>query len=206
MPLSKILSAFGVMVLLIIGSGILRAQGGKIQMPNFQAPPGHTATVQNVTQTYNFYPLTRTILLPWNRIQMNLNSLPKGVTTSNTFVCPSKTATSYYNNPLGTVPKFGSPFRTGFQVFHGGKATGTILYFEYKHELPADAREILSKLFFGTTTPPDPNTSTKVEQFLVNNHTVIVWCFKDKVSQVKQDHQEMIFALISEMAQSQQKN
>jgi hypothetical protein len=192
-----------VFVYLMVATTHTQAQGGKMKMPDFQSPPGYTTTVQNVTQTFNFYPLTRTIQLPWDRLQMNVNSLPKGVSTSNTFVCPSKTAMAYYNNPFGTIPSFGSPARTAFQVFHGGKATGTILYFEYNHELPTNAKEVLSKLFFGTATPPDPNTSTKVEQFLVNNHTVIVWCFKDKTSQVKQDHQEMIFGLISEMAQSQ---
>ncbi|NQW29947.1 MAG: hypothetical protein HQ472_05490 [Ignavibacteria bacterium] len=204
-PLSKVMSVVGILMMLfgvqLVGVGTLSAQKGKIQMPNFESPPGYTTTVQGVTHTYNFYPLTKTILIPWDRMQMNANGLPKGVTTSNVFTCPSATAKNYYNNPFGTLPKFGTPSKTAFQAFHGGTATGTILYFEYAHVLPADAKEQLSKLFFNSTTPPDPNTSTKVEQFLVNNHTVIVWCFRDKTSQVKQDHQEMIFALISEMAE-----
>ena len=188
------------LVVLIVGAS-LAASG---QTPTFQAPPGYQTKVQAVHKTYNFYGLTRTIALPWERLQLAEKEIPKGNALSMAFQCPSSTGKKLYNNPKGTLPQFGTPARQAFQTFTGKDGSGTILYFEYKNTLPADAKEQLSKLFFGKTSPPDPNESKAVEQFLVNDNTVVVWCFKNVKSKVKETHQEMMFGLISEVATAQQ--
>ena len=174
------------------------------KLPPMQAPPGYTTTVKDVHQTFNFYGLTRTIPLPWERIPHATNQLPSGTKVSPTFKCPSAMGTKLYNDPAGTLPSFGTPARQMQQSFTGKDGVGSILYFEYAQTLPADAKAQLSRLFFGKPEPLDPNTSKKMEQFLVNDHTVIVWCFKNLKSRVKEKHQEMIFALVSEMAQKTQ--
>ena len=188
-------------VAMMVMAGTIHAQN---TMPAFKAPPGYTTKVKDVHQTFNFYGLTRTIPLPWERLPQAEGQLPVGNAQSAGFSCPSAKATKLFNDPKGTLPSFGSPVKQHQQSFKGKDGDGAILYLEYGSNLPADAKEQLSKLFFGSPQPPDPNTSKKVEQFLVNDRTVIVWCFKNPKSRVKEKHQEMIFALVSEMAQKTQ--
>lgn len=176
------------------------------QMPNFQAPPGYTTKVESVHETFNFYGLTRTIPLPWDRLPLPESQIPKGTSLSNNFRCPSKVGEKLYNDPSATLPSFGTPTRQRFQSFAGKDGDGAVLYFEYAKVLPKDAKEQLSKLFFKTSTPPDPNGSKAIEQFLVNDHTVIVWCFKNIKSKIKETHQKQVFNLISEVAMELEKN
>lgn len=190
-----------ILFVLLLSAGSMYAQNS---MPAFKAPPGYTTKVKDVHQTFNFYGLTRTIPLPWERLPQPEGQIPVGNALSSGFKCPSAKGTKLFNNPQGTLPAFGTPVKQHQQSFKGKDGEGAILYFEYGAKLPADAKEQLSKLFFGAAQPPDPNTSTKVEQFLVNDHTIIVWCFKNPKSRVKEKHQEMIFALVSEMAQKTQ--
>lgn len=192
------------LVMLLVVLLVATSMYAQNKMPAFKAPPGYTTKVKDVHQTFNFYGLTRTILLPWERLPLAEGQLPTGNTLSAGFKCPSKKGEKLFNDPEGTLPGFGGPVKKLQQTFKGKEGDGAILYFEYGAKLPADAREQLSKLFFGSAQPPDPNTSTKLEQFLVNDHTVIVWCFKNPKSRVKEKHQEMIFALVSEMAQKMQ--
>lgn len=190
--------------LLLLLAVVADAQQSNI--PNFQAPPGYNTKVESVHQTFNFYGLTRTILLPWERLPLIESSIPKGNSLSTVFKSSSKVAEKLYNDPAKTLPSFGTPSRQAFQAFKGKEGDGLILYFEYKNVLPKDAKEQLSMLFFNTATPPDPNTSKAVEQFLVNDHTVIVWCFKNIKSRVKEAHQKQTFDMISDVATQQDKN
>jgi hypothetical protein len=176
------------------------------QMPNFQAPPGYTTKVESVHKTYNFYGLTRNILIPWSRLPFPESNIPKGTSLAKAFSCPSKTAEKFYNDPKGVLPSFGTPNKQQFQSFKGKDGDGAILYMEYKNVLPKDAKEQLSKMFFKQAAPPDPNASKAIEQFLVNDHTVIIWCFKNVKSKVKELHQEQIFNLISEVATAMEQN
>lgn len=174
------------------------------QQPQFKAPPGYTTKVEAVHKTYNFYGLTRTLALPWERLPMADSKLTAGNSSSPAFRSPSATATKLYNDPKGTLPEFGTPSRQAFQTYKGKDGDGCVLFFEYKNVLPANAKDQLSKLFFKTSAPPDPNESTKIEQFLVNDHTLIVWTFKNPKSKVKELHQEHIFNLVSEVATAAQ--
>lgn len=188
-----------VVAALVLAAGTLSAQA-----PTFQAPPGYQTKVESIHKTYNFYGLTRTLALPWDRLKMPERKVPTGNAESSTFKCPSKDAERLYNDPKGALPSFGVPEKQSFQTYRGKDGDGAVLFFRYKNVLPPNAKEQLSKYFFGTATPPDPNSSKEVEQFLVNDHTVIVWCFKGIKSAVKQAHQEYIFNLISEVATASQ--
>ena len=98
------------------------------------------------------------------------------------------------------ISSFGTPKRKAYQSFRGKDGDGAILFLEYSKILPMDAREQLSKLFFNTPNPPKPAEHKNIEQFLVNDNTIIIWVFSHPKSQVRQDHQEQIFNLVSEMA------
>ena len=169
-------------------------------LPKLNTPPGTTATVKSVTKSFNFYPLTRTVLLPWERLPLPSKLIPAGNTQLTAFMSPSPKVQNYFNNPSKYVPSFGTPKRTHYQSFKGKDGEGVIIYLEYQNKTPENAVEILSKYFFNTKTPPKPTESKAMEQFLVNEHTVIVWAFKETTSKVKEAHQEMIFNLISEVA------
>lgn len=173
-------------------------------MPKFQAPPGQQVKVVKTVQHYNFYPLTRTIPLPWDRIQMHASQVPKGNKILSSFTCPSAKVSAIQKNPANKLKEFGTPAKQAYQSFAGKDGEGAIVYLEYAQKLPANAKEILSKAIFGKTTPPDPSSGKNKEQFLVNDNTVIIWVFKNDESDVRQSHQQMIFALISEMAQAQE--
>ena len=173
-------------------------------MPKFQAPPGQQVKVVKTVQHYNFYPLTRTIPLPWERIQLPPSQLPKGNKVLSAFTCGSTKVSAIQKDPTSKLKGFGSPAKQAFQCFTGKDGDGAIVYLEYSKTLPANAKEILSKAIFGKTTPPDPSTGKNKEQFLVNDNTVIIWYFKNDETQVRQNHQQMIFALISEVAQAQE--
>lgn len=194
------------LIIAITGTLVFTGVAQQNNTPKFQAPPGYTTKVESVHQTFNFYGLTRTILLPWERLPLIESSIPKGNSLSTVFKSPSKVAENLYNAPAKTLPSFGTPARQAFQAFKGKEGDGLILYFEYKNVLPKDAKEQLSKLFFKTSTPPDPNASRAVEQFLVNDHTIIVWCFKNVKSRVKEAHQKQTFEMISDVATRQDKN
>jgi hypothetical protein len=172
-------------------------------MPKFNAPPGQQVNVVKTVQHYNFYPLTRTILIPWNRLLMNPGQVPSGNKILSTFVCPSAKISAIHRGPQGKLKSFGAPSKHAYQSFSGKDGDGAIVYMEYTNKLPANAKEVLSKVIFGTNTPPEPKSGGPGDQFLVNDHTVIIWSFKNEESQVRQEHQKMIFALISEMANAQ---
>jgi len=171
------------------------------QMPNLKPPPGYTMQTKEVGSTFNFYSLKRGMFrIPFDRIPMPPNKIPKGFIENKTFVCPSPQGTKYYNSPAAAFPTFGEPSRKGFQAFKGKGGDGVVLIFEYTNQVPMDAKDQLSKYFFKKTTPPDPNTQTEAEQFLVNDNTVIVWCFKNPKSEARQAHQKHTFELIGEVA------
>ena len=172
-------------------------------VPQLKGPPGTKTTVTSMTKTFNFYPLRRTVRLPWDRLQMAYSQVPEGNQLLSVFKSPSAKAQRFFDNPTKYVPQFGSPKRRAFQTFAGKDGDGIILYMEYDKKTPENAKEILSKYLFGTSEPPHPNSSDRMEQFLVNEHTVIVWAFAETKSMVKQTHQEMIFNLISEVARGQ---
>lgn len=187
---------------LLLISALLGAQQ-QPKMPNFQAPPGQQVKVVKTVQHYNFYPLTRTIPLPWDRIQLPPSLVPKGNKILSTFVSPSSKLSAIHKDPTGKLKEFGTPAKHAYQSFSGKDGDGAIVYLEYANKLPDNAKEVLSLAIFGKKTPPEPTDGKHKEQFLVNDHTVIIWAFKNDESQVRQDHQQMIFALISEMAQAQ---
>ena len=191
--------AFVVAAFLLASTALLSAQA-----PTFKAPPGYQTKVEAVSKTYNFYGLTRTLDLPWNRLKLPESKVPAGNAESSNFKCPSADGTRLYNNPKGVLPSFGTPSKQSFQTYRGKDGDGAVLFFRYTNVLPKDAKEQLSKLFFGSATPPDPNSSQEVEQFLVNDHSVVVWCFKNVKSKVKEAHQEHMFTLISEVATASQ--
>lgn len=174
------------------------------KVPQFKAPPGYEAKVQSVSHSYNFYPLKRDLPIQFDQIAMPPSTLSKGISVSKNFSCPSSTAEKFYNNSVSAMPAFGTPSRKGFQAFVGQGADGIVIYFEYSHVLPMDAKEQLSKYFFKSTVPPNPTDSKAVEQFLVNDHTVIVWCFRNPKSKAKEDHQAYIFNMISSIGQKMQ--
>lgn len=187
-----------VLAFLAIASGVSIAQGSSV--PNFNTPPGTKATVQSVTKTFNFYPLTRTVQLPWDRLPLSPSAVPTGNTLLSAFASPSRKVQDFYNNPQKYVAQFGTPKRRSQQSFKGKDGDGVIIFLEYDKKTPNNAVEILSKYFFNSSTPPKPDVSTNMEQFLVNEHTVIVWAFAKKGSKVKETHQDMIFNLITEVA------
>lgn len=186
---------FLIVLTLVVSSAMLAAQ-----TPSFQAPPGYQTKVESVHKTYNFYGLTRTLALPWNQLKMPENKVPAGNAESSNFSCPSKDAERFYSNPKGVLPAFGTPEKQMYQTYRGKDGDGIVLFLRYKNVLPSDAKQQLSKYFFGTATPPDPNSSKEIEQFLVNDHTVIVWAFATVKSKVKEAHQEHMFNLISQVA------
>lgn len=171
--------------------------------PNFKAPPGQQVKVVKTVQHYNFYPLTRTILLPWDRLQLPPAQVPKGNKVLSAFICPSAKVAAIQKDPEGKLKEFGTPAKRAYQSFSGKDGDAAIVYLEYTNKLPANAKEILSVALFGKKEPPDPSSGKNKDQFLVNNHTVIIWSFKNDESQIRQTHQQMIFSLISEMAQAQ---
>ncbi len=173
-------------------------------IPNFKAPPGKQVKVVKTVQHFNFYPLTRTIPLPWDRLQMPQALVPKGNKILSTFICSNNKVKAIQKDPAAALPAFGAPAKQAYQSFSGKDGDGAIVYLEYANKLPDNAKEVLSLAIFGKKTPPDPSKENKREQFLVNDHTVIIWVFKNEESQVRQDHQQMIFSLISEMAAVQQ--
>lgn len=175
------------------------------QTPTFKAPPGYQTKVEAIHKTYNFYPITRTLDLPWNRLKLAESRIPAGNSESSNLRSPSADALRLYNDPKKVFPSFGAPEKQMFQAYRGKDGDGIIMYFRYANVLPADAKERLSRLFFGTATPPDPTSSPHIEQFLVNDHTIIVWSFKNLKSAVKEAHQEYIFNLVSEVATAAQK-
>lgn len=191
---------FAALIALVMIAGATNAQQ---QVPNIKGPPGTKTTVTSMTKTFNFYPLKRTVRLPWDRLQMPYNEVPEGNQITSVFKSPSSKAQRFYDNPSKYVPSFGSPKRRAYQTFSGKDGNGIILYMEYDKKTPENAVEILSKYFFNASEPPHPNKSTEMEQFLVNEHTVIIWAFAERKSMVKQTHQEMIFDLISEVARAQ---
>ena len=184
-----------ILTIFIAASVVMNAQ-----TPQFKAPEGYTTSVQSVTKDYNFYPLTRTVPLPWNRLPLPISQLATGNSTITALRCPSKTAERFYDNPKKVISSFGTPKRKAYQSFRGKDGDGAILFLEYSKILPMDAREQLSKLFFNTPNPPKPAEHKNIEQFLVNDNTIIIWVFSHPKSQVRQDHQEQIFNLVSEMA------
>lgn len=177
-----------------------------MQPPQFQAAPGQNVKVVKTVKHFNFYPLTRTIPLPWERLPLPTNKIPAGNKLLSTFVCPSDIITAIQKDPAKKIKEFGTPAKQGYQSFSGKDGQGAIVYLEYEKKLPDNAKEILSKLIFGKKEPPTPKEGGPMEQFLVNDHTVILWAFKNDESQVRQDHQDMIFALISEMANTLEAN
>jgi hypothetical protein len=170
------------------------------QMPSFSTPPGTKATVQSVSKSYNFYPLTRNILLPWNRLQLPAQDVPAGNSLISSLLTVSPKSQNFYDNPSKYVSGFGSPAKRTHQAFKGKDGEGMIYYLEFTNKTPGNSVALLSKYFFGKNDPPNPNESKFREQFLVNEHTVIIWAFANTKSKVKEVHQEMIFNLISEMA------
>lgn len=195
-------------IALIALAGLLANQQSQTtpqgKVPQFKAPPGYEAKVESVTHSYNFYPLKRDLPIPFDQIAMPPSTLSKGISVSKNFSCPSPNAEQYYNNPTSALPAFGVPSRKSFQAFAGKGEDGIVIFFEYGKILPMDAKEQLSKYFFKSTVPPDPTTSKALEQFLVNDHTVIVWCFRNPKSKAKQDHQAYIFNMINAIGQSMQ--
>lgn len=175
-------------------------------VPQFKTQPGYTTSVQSMTKNYNFYPITRTIMLPWNRLPLPLSKISEGNTNITALRCPSKTAERFYDNPKKVLSSFGTPKRKAYQSFRGKDGDGAVLFLEFGKVLPMDAREQLSKMLFNTSVPPDPNKHANIEQFLVTDHTIIIWVFNDPKSQVRQDHQDQIFNLVSEMATKQTAN
>jgi hypothetical protein len=155
--------------------------------------------VVSTVKHFNFYPLTRTILLPWERLPLPANMIPTGNRLLGTFSCPSKKITAIHKNPADKLKEFGAPSKHGFQSFSGKDGDGAVVFLEYEKILPANAKEILSKVIFGKSKPPEPKQGGPKEQFLVNDHTVILWAFKKDESEVRQTHQQMIFDLISEI-------
>jgi hypothetical protein len=174
------------------------------QVPQFKAPPGYEAKVQSVSHSYNFYPLKRDLPIQFDQIAMPPSTLSKGISVSKTFSCPSATAEKFYNNSVSAMPSFGTPSRKGFQAFVGQGADGIVIFYEYSHVLPMDAKEQLSKYFFKSTVPPNPTDSKAIEQFLVTDHIVVVWCFRNPKSKAKEDHQTYIFNMISGIGQKMQ--
>jgi len=170
------------------------------QLPKIQSPPGTTTQVQSITKTYNFYPLNRSVKLPWDRLQLAPTSIPSGNSLLSSFQCPSPKAQNFFDNPAKYVPQLGVQKTRAYQSFRGKDGDGAILYIEYKNNTPENAVEILSKYFFNKATPPNTNDSKDPVQFLVNERTLIVWVFANPKSKVKETHQEYIFNLITEMA------
>lgn len=172
------------------------------QMPNL----GKNAKVVKTVKHYNFYPLTRTIPLPWDRLPLPSNQIPAGNKLLSAFVSPSAKVAAIQKDPAGKLKAFGTPQKQGYQSFNGKDGQGAIVFLEYANKLPANAKEVLSQAIFGKKDPPDPNKGTHKEQFLVNDNTVIIWAFQNDESQVRQNHQEMIFSLISEMGAAMNAN
>ncbi len=174
------------------------------QAPVFKSAPGQKVNVVSTVKHFNFYPLTRTIPLPWSRLPLPKDKIPKGNNLLSTFSSPSSKIAAIQKDPAGKLKEFGTPSKQAWQAFNGKDGPGAIVFFEYEKKLPDNAKEILSQLIFGKKTPPEPKQGGPMEQFLVNDHTVILWAFKKDDSQVRQAHQDMIFSLISEMATATQ--
>lgn len=186
------------MIILLIA--VIGASTAMAQQPSFQAPPGYTTQVGETHRTYNFYKLTRTVLLPWDQMQMPESSIPTGNAPIYALRSPSKKATKFYDNTKNALSSFGTPKRKTYQCYQGKDGNGAVMFFEFDNVLPIDAVQQLSKYFFNTSTPPNPTGSTKVEQFLVNDHQVIIWTFQNPKSKVKEEHQKYIFELVSKSA------
>jgi len=169
-----------------------------------KTPQGQTVKVVSETQRYNFTKLTRTIPLPWNELQMPASKVPDGVKLVKEFSCPSSVAEKFFKETQKVDGAIGTPTRTAFQTFKGGSSDGVILYMEWDKVLPADARVRICKHIYKANEKPE--NIDKTEEFLVNDHTVIMWCFRNPDAKVKMAHQRQTFELISRVATEMQKN
>ena len=168
-----------------------------------KTPQGQTVKVLSETQRYNFTKLTRTIPLPWNELQMPASKVPDGIKLVNTFACPSAVAEKFFKETAKVDAAIGTPTRTAFQTFKGGTSDGIILYMEWDKVLPADARVRICKFIYKANEKPE--NIDKTEEFLVNDHTVIMWCCRNPDAKVKMAHQRQTFELISRVATEMQK-
>lgn len=193
------------LVLVIVSIGVAQ-QAPQSLMPQFptKTADGKTVKVVSESQRFNFSKLTRTIPLPWNELQLLPADVPSGVKVVPDFICPSPAAQSLFKETTKVLPAFGAPARTAFQTFKGATTDGIILYMEWKNVLPADARVQICKLVYKANEKPE--NVDKTEEFLVNDHTVIMWCFKNPDAKVKMVHQRKTFELISRVATEMQKN
>ncbi|CAN5387220.1 hypothetical protein BH10BAC6_BH10BAC6_03390 [soil metagenome] len=173
------------------------------QIPT-KTPQGQTVKVLSETQRYNFTKLTRTIPLPWNELQLPASKVPNGIKLISSFACPSAVAEKFFKETAKADGAIGAPSRTAFQTFKGGTSDGVILYMEWDKVLPADARVRICKFIYKTNEKPE--NIDKTEEFLVNDHTVIMWCFRNPDAKVKMAHQRQTFELISRVATEMQKN
>lgn len=173
------------------------------QIPT-KTPQGQTVKVLSETQRYNFTKLTRTIPLPWNELQLPASKVPDGIKLVKYFSCPSAVAEKFFKETAKVDGTIGTPTRTAFQTFKGGTSEGVILYMEWDKVLPADARVRICKHIYKANEKPE--NIDKTEEFLVNDHTVIMWCFRNPDAKVKMAHQRQTFELISRVATEMQKN
>jgi len=169
--------------------------------PQFKAPPGYTTKIESKTSTYNFYPMKRGLPMPYDRMPLPKDKIPKGFSLSTTMLNPSPKAEGFYNDPAKVISSFGAPSRKSFQAFKGKGGDGVVLFFEYSAGLPMDEKDVLAKYLFNKTTPPDPNTQKEAEQFMLADNLIVIWCFRNPKSEVRLAHQQYVFELISEVAQ-----
>lgn len=178
---------------------------GAQQIPGIKAPPGYTAKVTSTTSRYDFSKLNREIPLQFDAFIYQPNEITKGWKEVTKFKTHSKISADFFNNPTGLVPSLGTLNRKVSQTFTGkGNDEGSILYFEFAQPLPADARKLICRLLYKQDEKP-VNKDTK-DELLVGNRMIILWSFKNPISQLKQDHQRKTFDLIGAYAQEWMKS
>ncbi len=175
----------------------------KPQMPNFQAPPGHTVKVESITTRYNFSGFNRVVKIPLNPFIWPDGSIPSEYKRSPDVKFATKEASSLYSTWRKVLPSFEEPKRIIVQSFKGAEG-GTIMYVEWERPLPADARKAICRVLF-KADEKDYTKDTK-DDLIVTDTWVIIWSFNKPLSKIKEAHQKHCFQALSSEAQIWEQN
>jgi len=162
----------------------------------FKAPPGQTIKVTSSYSSYDFSKLNREIPLPMSAFVWQRKEIKSGYKADSVLHKASKPVTELYKNLSTLFPEIGTPSRVVVQGLKGKQGPGTILYVEYPVDMPADARERITRRLYGSDTTPAP-AGGQIDQHFVSRNMFIIWSFKDTKSLAKEAHQKKTFELVS---------
>ncbi len=114
--------------------------------------------------------------------RLEISDLPNGYRFVDKVMCRSIQPSIYYEDPELYNFIFSSPVEKSHQSIEGPGEKGSILYFQYKNNVPKNFVTFLRGLFYGEENKP---TKLHPEEFKVKDNLVVVWCLYGSKNEVK---------------------